>query len=119
MTTEQLTYLVIPARLAESTFVGQCPTSFTLPFMQKAVGGYIELVSLQRADMFINEEGKLLDLPVNVRATILAWKDGAISEHDVINGNSIMFGKCDSEGNATSITAEFRSHLIKVLGGHA
>jgi hypothetical protein len=119
MSDSQLTYLVIPARLAEPTFIGQCPTSFTLPFMQKAVGGYIELVSLRLADMFINEEGKLQDLPVNVRATHLAWHNKAIAIDDVINGNSILFGKCDSEGNTTSITAEFRSHLIKVLGGHA
>lgn len=40
--------------------------------LQKAVGGYIELVSIDgSAYFYANEEGLLLGLPLNSRATML------------------------------------------------
>ncbi len=45
--------------------------SFTLPELQKLVGGYIELVrTVDGKEMIINEEGKLKDLPINNKATM-------------------------------------------------
>ncbi len=46
---------------------------FTLPELQRYVGGYIELVPCvsPNRQMFINEEGKLKGLPVNLKATLL------------------------------------------------
>ena len=43
---------------------------FTLEELKSVVGGYIEIVQLTKDYlMVINEEGKLLDLPINVVAT--------------------------------------------------
>lgn len=43
---------------------------FTLEELKSVVGGYIEIVPLTEDYlMVINEEGKLLDLPINVVAT--------------------------------------------------
>ena len=43
---------------------------FTLEELKSVVGGYIEIVPLEEGySMVINEEGKLLDLPINVIAT--------------------------------------------------
>jgi hypothetical protein len=87
--------------------------------MREKVDGYIELVRLKMADMYINEHGKVHDLPINSRATQLAWIDSAIRVDDIIFGNAILFGLADERGDETSITPEFRSHMLRVLGGKA
>lgn len=44
--------------------------AFTLEEMQKFVGGYVELIAQDRETlMLVNEEGRLLGLPVNEVAT--------------------------------------------------
>ena len=115
----ELTYLVIPADQSLPTVIRQCTFAGAYEVMRNTVGGYIELVSLKLADMFINEDGKLYELPVNPRATQLAWVDKAISYDDVIVGEAIVFGKANEVGDETGITPEFRSHLLRVLGGKA
>jgi hypothetical protein len=46
-------------------------TDFQLDELQDFVGGYIEIIHLNDGRiMVINEEGKLLDLPVNLLATV-------------------------------------------------
>jgi len=46
--------------------------------MQKFVGGYVERLPLPNGDaMYVNEEGRLLDLPVNKMASVfwyINWK---------------------------------------------
>ena len=115
----ELTYLIIPAQPTASTIIRQCTFADAYEVMRGTVGGYIELVSLKMADMYINEDGKLHDLPVNSRATQLAWVDSAIHYDDTIVGDVIVFGKANQVGDETSITPEFRSHLLRVLGGRA
>lgn len=59
----------------------------TLEEMQKFVGGYIEVVTLaDGSQLVLNEEGKLDGRPLNVGATVLAHRDRAIMERDVIVG---------------------------------
>lgn len=115
----EITYMLIPADMKQSTKIGQCKFADTYQLMQSTVGGYIELVSLKLADMFINEEGKLQGLQPNPRATQLAWTDHAIGYDDMIVGNAIIFGKPNEVGEESSITPEFRSHTLRVLGGQA
>lgn len=66
--------------------------SFTLKELQGFVGGYIELVRVEIEGYpfvaFINEEGKMNDLPLNVIATRIS----GLFPHDVIVGNMIV---CD------------------------
>jgi hypothetical protein len=61
ITTDGQTVLLPPGRL-------------TLKQMQKAVGGYIEHVHcpLYKHAVYCNEDGKILGLPINEKATILA-----------------------------------------------
>lgn len=45
-------------------------TDFSLEELQKAVGGYIEIIDLRNGQiMVVNEEGKIKGLPVNIIAT--------------------------------------------------
>lgn len=56
-----------------------------LETLQKAVGGWIELVYTKHNDeMYINEEGKLHGLPINILATKLFGRD------DVIVGDVVI-----------------------------
>ena len=59
--------------------------TYTLEELQKAVGGYIEIVHPGdgRYLMVVNEEGKLHGLPPNPRAT-------ALYERDHIVGNALV-----------------------------
>ena len=66
---------------------------------QAFVGGYVEGITFPNGDyLIINEEGKLLDLPVNEEATKL-WRatfteDKYLFEHnDFIAGNAILIRK--------------------------
>jgi len=46
--------------------------SFSLREMQRFVGGLIDIIDLGEGEMVINDEGKLIGLPYNERATRLA-----------------------------------------------
>ena len=59
-----------------------------LTALQQAVGGSIEGVRTRdHRLLYINEEGKLLGLPLNVQATVL-YRNGA---YDPIVGDAVLF----------------------------
>lgn len=63
---------------------------FTLQELHEYVGGYIELVrTISGKVMFVNEDGKRLELPVNRKATELA----RVAPGDWIVGNAIICEK--------------------------
>ncbi|MDR1950708.1 MAG: DUF3846 domain-containing protein [Bacteroidales bacterium] len=63
--------------------------NFSLEEMQSIVGGLIELVYLDNGKiMVINEEGKLIDLPINVDATEMVFGD--MPWDDVIIGDVLV-----------------------------
>ena len=65
--------------------------AYKLEELQKAVGGYIEVVSLKGGYiMVINEEGKLNGLPINQKATDLYG-----NPRDHVVGNALV---CRSRG---------------------
>jgi|TARA_R110002051_G_scaffold19567_2_gene54388 hypothetical protein len=67
--------------------------SLTLDQLQKLVGGYIELVNLPntKEQMIINEEGKLIGLPVNETATKIFHENYPhLQDRDVICGDAII-----------------------------
>ena len=81
----------------------------TLRQLQDIVGGYIEGVYGWTEDpethpfdvtLFVNEEGKLKDLPVNSKATALWW---ALNEDavgvDCLRGAVVVTGGVDKYGN--------------------
>jgi hypothetical protein len=60
----------------------------TLKEMQDAVQGYIEFVWLDdNKILVVNEDGKILGLPENIRATLMI-KDQGIDDHIV--GNALL-----------------------------
>lgn len=72
--------------------------AFSLPELQKIVAGYIEAVYLrmsgERVIMFVNEDGRRLELPVNGYATFLVrqFADPPHAPDVVIVGDAIV---CD------------------------
>ena len=73
-----------------------------LAALQAEVGGLVECVRLDdRVDMWINEEGKLENLPVNPRATSFLWAAGG-GMFDSIAGPAVL--AChDEDGGTTSL----------------
>lgn len=68
-------------------------TDFTLKELQDIVGGHIEIVHLNENEiMVLNEDGKLIGLPTNVKATFTFQSMTNI--HDFIVGNVLI---CNNE----------------------
>lgn len=84
------------------TYLASLDPNDMLSGLQQAVEGFIEAVSLtDNITMWINEEGKLNDLPVNVIATL--FYHAAHGPHDIIMGNVILTGGPDEDGNTTEL----------------
>jgi len=105
----EITAIVIPADLGQPLRQeGLNPTD--LPAYQALVGGLIQPVTLYRpeASMYFNDEGKLLGLPVNHRAT--AWAavhNGDFRDRDIVVGDAFVTGPLDGQGNDTSVPAKY------------
>lgn len=84
--------------------------------IHEAVGGYFEIVRIQHDIlMWLNEEGKLVGLPMNYHATALAWLAGAISTGDWIAGDVVFTGTEDKHGNHQMLTGAQHVWLEGVL----
>ena len=65
----------------------EMPKKDGLSFMQQVVGGYIEIVRIPDGRlMVLNEEGKLLRLPLNTKATALYNNLNDVIVGDVLVG---------------------------------
>lgn len=88
---------------------------------QAIVGGLIEPVTLNRgADdtLYLNEEGKIIGLPVNSIATDLALN--VLQWRDVIVGDVVIVGPLDEEGYDTDIegpTVRYLRRVAREAGG--
>lgn len=53
--------------------------------IQNVVGGYFGVIDTtpHQSSIWIHDEGKLIGLPVNLRATLYVWLDSVWREHDV------------------------------------
>lgn len=75
-----------------------------LPDYQRVVGGLIEHLSLENpsSGMYFNEEGKLRELPLNRRATLLMWMHNpAFRYADAVMGDALLVGPVDPNGYDT------------------
>jgi hypothetical protein len=71
--------------------------------LSKAVGGYIECVRLaDNLDMWVNEEGKLVGLPVNEYGTLFYQEIHGAT--DIICGDVIFTGGADDEGETLGLS---------------
>ena len=85
--------------------------------LQQRVGGWIEAVASQDGDvtLWVNEEGKLMGLPVNGLATELWYKlNPSVAGFDVLCGPVVVTGGCDASGDTLSIPAAVRDVLQAV-----
>ena len=99
------TYAIIYANGTDSVFMSEGAPDYDT--LNKAVGGWLEGVPLVGVTAYVNEEGKLMGLPVNALATRLAHRDEAIYLSDTINGDMIVLGPLDDEGESTSLSDEW------------
>lgn len=89
-----------------------------LKSLQDIVGGYIEHISFPFKNNcvlsgFINEEGKILNLPINKMASLLWMKSNNWDKpYDVLCGNVVVTGSVDKEGNTKDITDEQLSNVM-------
>lgn len=72
--------------------------------LQSAVGGWVERVRFDSFDLWCNEDGKMIGLPVNSIATQILHE--AFGPVDNIVGDVIYTGVPDSEGYRTSLSEE-------------
>lgn len=88
--------------------------------LQERVGGYIEAVTSDdgKVTLWINEEGKLINLPVNELGTML-WHlvSPQMNGVDVLCGAVVVTGGVDSEGETMSIPDGLRQVLERVAEG--
>lgn len=75
------------------------------------VGGYLEGIKMYSLATdndsglaYINEDGKMLGLPINRDASLIAWLSHAIYDTDRIAGNMIIMGATDDEGESTDVS---------------
>jgi hypothetical protein len=83
--------------------------------IQVAVGGYIQWIPFAESNAaYVNEEGKLLNLPENYLATRLCFKyDVGLSSSDYISGNMVVVGQSDNDGSEMDIDDELAEALLK------
>jgi hypothetical protein len=87
----------------------------TLATFQELVGGNIEAISGQGWTAYLNEEGKLAELPGNPAATLLAARLGWIYlPGDFLVGPVVFLGPVDDEGDDTSVTQRTLEHALEV-----
>jgi hypothetical protein len=105
-------YLIVAVDSTTTTHEG----TPSLADLQSAVGGYIEAIRLQSDDLsavlWVNEEGKLRGLPVNVKATRLARLYGNIGE-DTIVGAVAVSGPEDEDGEITGLPDEWPDSVVR------
>jgi len=84
---------------------------------QEAVGGWIEPIDIETppATIYVNEEGKLQDLPQNRRATLLLWVNHrATHGREVLVGNVVLIGlPDDEEGETQDVPDELVTLILK------
>ena len=81
-----------------------------LKSLQNAVGGYIEAISCDNLSFFLNEEGKLNNLPMNPLATLLVKH--RIGQYDYIAGDVVVLGDVDEDGETLGLSFEEISNLL-------
>lgn len=84
--------------------------------IQSHVGGTFDVIDIQRptlTSVFIHDEGKIIGLPLNRRATMLLWaSDAKWRGYDIIVGDALILGPPDEEGETTAVPGEVEDLLL-------
>lgn len=83
--------------------------------LKTAVNGWIECVHLPSfgVDMWVNEEGKLIRLPLNYHGSALWAKEYGAT--DLMVGDIILTGGADDEGETLGLTDTQLNNLMNYL----
>jgi hypothetical protein len=102
--------LVIPADPAEQVrLIDLDAGDGSLANLQKAVGGFVEVQAHSEGDIWLNDEGRINDSRVNIRASHWVLNDSAMSregrvgEWSVLYGDVVVTGPPDREGESTAV----------------
>jgi len=109
-----ITAIVIPADEDQPLRVEQIP-QVGLDEKQRLVGGYLQAINLETppATVYIDDEGKIKEKPLNYRATRILWVHNALFRfRDVLMGDVFIVGPPDKEGDDTPAPDE----LVQLLG---
>lgn len=88
--------------------------------LQQAVGGYVDVQAHAEGDIWVHDEGRIIDLPVNVRVShwVLneseASKQGTVGEWSVLYGDAVITGRPDAEGESTAVSQEMVDYFKSV-----
>jgi hypothetical protein len=88
--------IIIPADEVQSVLLRETDKQPTLQELHAIVGGYIEAVphwdqhNGQPCVAYCNEEGKLNELPINMRATVAWYRELGQRVDDVLVGNVVL-----------------------------
>ena len=83
---------------------------------QQAVGGLIDAVDLYDigATLYVNDEGLVIGLPFNARATHLWWLHVPQARNEAyLVGNAVLVGVPDADGETTDIPDELLRALTR------
>ena len=75
----------------------------SLKSLQKIVGGYIELIRIRDIDIYVNEEGLMMDLPYN------------ITMRGVTLVGTIVATSFDDEGNVVGLNDDQVKDVMNIL----
>lgn len=117
-----ITAIALPADMAQPIRLVELH-EHDLDAYRALVGGSLEIVTFERpaATLYLNDEGKLDGLPVNQRATLLAWvHNSAFRDVDVIVGDAFIVGAADQHGDDLTVPEElvtllFHTRYFRVL----
>lgn len=82
---------------------------------QLIVGGMFDVIDFehQPASVFFNDEGKIIGLPMNERATLLLWVHAPrFKGHDFVAGDALLLGVPDDEGDTQSVPESYLKLLL-------
>ena len=110
----QITALVVPCDEEEDIRKIEYEQG-DIRFIQSVVEGTFTVTDLEQADasIFSNDEGLLLDLPFNRRATGMLYTFSPRHRgYTMLVGNCLVTGMPDEEGNTLAVPDE----LVKLVG---
>lgn len=87
----------------------------SLKTLQRAVGGWVQAVDFStELTIWVNEEGKLNNLPINVEATKI-WAH-FFGNTDYIAGNAVFTGGTDENGETLAISGDAEAFILQQVG---
>lgn len=84
-----------------------------LTHLQQAVGGSVDVVALtDELDMWVNDEGLVMGMPINEVATAIAREHGM--SHQPYAGPAVFTGGCDEAGDTQPLTKDLERRLRRL-----